>query len=197
MLATPDCRPLPDVLTPTLDYARFAERFRGSQEYVGEKQSFYLPLFCDRSAVLDLGCGHGELLNLCRENGVAARGVDSSAEFVAVCRSRGLEAECADLFAYLDSLPDAMLDGIFCAQVVEHFAPEQIPQLIRPASAELSRNGLPVVETPNPECLAVFATHFYLDPTHTRPVPSALPWFYMEECGLGRIEVHRRAKGRQ
>lgn len=173
-----------------LDYGRFAERFRGSEQYVAEKQAFYLTYFKDRSAVLDLGCGRGEFLALMKAKGVAARGVDAGAESVAFCRSRGLEADCADLFGYLNELPDATLDGIFCAQVVEHVAPERIPELIRLASGKLSRGAPLVIETPNPECLAIFATHFYLDPTHTRPVPSALLRFYMEESGLGQIEVH-------
>ena len=47
------------------------------------------------------------------------------------------------------------------------------------------------LETPNPECLAIFATHFYLDPTHQRPLPPALLAFYLEEAGFGAIEVQR------
>jgi hypothetical protein len=47
------------------------------------------------------------------------------------------------------------------------------------------------IETPNPECLAIFATHFYLDPTHTRPIPPPLMAFYLEEAGFGRIETER------
>jgi len=54
-----------------------------------------------------------------------------------------------------------------------------------------ARDGLLALETPNPECLAIFASHLYLDPTHTRPVPSALVAFYMEECGFGQIEIRR------
>jgi O-antigen chain-terminating methyltransferase len=56
---------------------------------------------------------------------------------------------------------------------------------------KLARSGVLAIETPNPECLAIFATHFFLDPTHTRPIPSSLLVFYREECGFGRIEVHR------
>ncbi len=48
------------------------------------------------------------------------------------------------------------------------------------------------IETPNPECLAIFATHFYLDPTHMRPVPSPLLVFYLEEAGFGSIQVIKR-----
>ena len=46
-----------------------------------------------------------------------------------------------------------------------------------------------MLETPNPGCLAIFATHFYLDPTHQRPVPAQLAVFYLEEAGFGKIQV--------
>ncbi len=190
VIAPAEPRALPGVPPAPLDYARFSERFRGSEDCVAEKQSFYLPLFANRNEVVDLGCGRGEFLQLLKENGIPARGVDASAETVAVCRSHGLDAECADLFTYLNAIPDLTLDGIFCAQVVEHLPPERVAELVRLATSKLGRNGLLVIETPNPECLAIFATYFYLDPTHSRPVPSALLRFYMEECGMGRIEVH-------
>jgi O-antigen chain-terminating methyltransferase len=58
---------------------------------------------------------------------------------------------------------------------------------------KLRSGGILILETPNPECLAIFATHFYLDPTHQRPIPAALLAFYFEEYGFGRIEVQRLA----
>jgi 2-polyprenyl-3-methyl-5-hydroxy-6-metoxy-1,4-benzoquinol methylase len=175
------------------DYGRFAERFRGSADYVKEGQKFYVPIFQGCRNVLDIGCGRGEFLELLREAGVDARGIEQSAELVALCRSRGLEAEEADLFRYLADQPDAAFDGIFCAQVVEHLPPDRLPEMIRLAAEKLQRGGVLVIETPNPECLAIFATHFYLDPTHQRPIPHPLVAFYMEENGLGRIEVHKRS----
>jgi O-antigen chain-terminating methyltransferase len=75
--------------------------------------------------------------------------------------------------------------------VVEHLAPELLPAAVRLAVSRLARGGVLAIETPNPECLAIFATHFYLDPTHTRPVPHPLLAFYLEEFGLGLIEVHK------
>jgi 2-polyprenyl-3-methyl-5-hydroxy-6-metoxy-1,4-benzoquinol methylase len=173
------------------DYGRFAERFRGSEEYVKKGQRFYLPYFTGRREVLDIGCGRGEFLELMREAGVAARGIDLSQESVDLCRHKGLQAERADLFRYLADLPEASLDAIFSAQVVEHVPPERLPDMIRLAASRLERDGVLAIETPNPECLAIFASHFYLDPTHTRPVPHALLTFYMEEYGLGLIEVRR------
>ena len=177
----------------SFDYARFAEKFRGPEEYVKAGQEIYLPYFAGRSNVLDIGCGRGEFLEAMRSAGVGAKGIDLSEESVALCRSKGLEAETADLFTYLGNLPESSLDGIFCSQVVEHLPPERLPEMIRLCASRLERGGVIAIETPNPECLAIFATHFYLDPTHTRPVPSALLAFYLEEFGVGRIEVRKLA----
>jgi O-antigen chain-terminating methyltransferase len=126
-----------------------------------------------------------------RSAGVPARGIDLSDESIALCRSKDLDTEVADLYVYLENLPEASLAGIFCSQVVEHLAPERLPEMIRLCASRLARGGVLAIETPNPECLAIFATHFYLDPTHMRPVPSPLLAFYMEEFGLGRTEVHK------
>ncbi len=193
---TPDPRPpTPSPQPPALalDYLRFAERFRGSSDYVTAGLQFYLPYLQGRQNVADLGCGRGEFLDLMRRHEVPARGVDSDPDSVHLCHEKGLAVDQADLFTWLADHPDATLDGIFCAQVVEHLPPDRVPELVALAARKLQTGGLLVFETPNPECLAIFATHFYLDPTHTRPVPSALLHFYFEESGLGGIEVHQRA----
>jgi 2-polyprenyl-3-methyl-5-hydroxy-6-metoxy-1,4-benzoquinol methylase len=176
---------------PNFDYARFAERFRGGEEYVHRNLAFYKEFFTGRENVLDIGCGRGEFLEQMRELGVAARGIDLSEESVAVCKQKGLDAETASLFPYLAGQPEASFDGIFSSQVVEHLDPRQLPETISLCASRLRRGGVLAIETPNPECLAIFATHFYLDPTHTRPVPHPLLSFYMQESGLGQIEVHQ------
>jgi len=183
-------QPVPALL---FDYGKFAEKFRGPEQYVKNGQRIYLPDFIGRENVLDIGCGRGEFLEAMRDAGVPARGIDLSEESVAMCRAKGLHAEVADLFVYLNDLPEASLDGIFCSQVVEHLAPERLPEMIKLCAARLSRGGVIAIETPNAECLAIFATHFYLDPTHTRPVPAALLAFYMEEFGVGRVETRKLA----
>jgi 2-polyprenyl-3-methyl-5-hydroxy-6-metoxy-1,4-benzoquinol methylase len=173
------------------DYGRFAERFRGSEEYVKSGQQFYLPYFSACRNVLDIGCGRGEFLEMMRAAGIPAKGIDLSPESIAICRHKGMEAETADLFDYLAGLPEASLDGIFCSQVVEHLPPGRLPEMIQLCASRLARNGVLALETPNPECLAIFATHFYLDPTHHRPVPHTLLAFYLEEFGVGNIEVKK------
>lgn len=180
----------PATAAPDFDYGRFAERFRGPEEYVRRNVAFYKPFFAGCTNVLDIGCGRGEFLGMMREQGIAARGIDLSEESVSQCRQAGLAAEVADLFAYLTAQPEDEFDGIFSSQVVEHLDPKSLPEMVRLCASRLRRGGILAIETPNPECLAIFATHFYLDPTHTRPVPHPLLSFYMEEAGLGQVEVH-------
>jgi 2-polyprenyl-3-methyl-5-hydroxy-6-metoxy-1,4-benzoquinol methylase len=172
-----------------VDWLRFAQRFRGSEERVRRAQEFYRERFAGLSDILDIGCGRGEFLEVARDAGIAARGIDANPENVGLCRAKGLDAEVADMFDHLRRQPDESLGGVFCAQVIEHLAPPLVAELIRQLGAKVRRGGLAAFETPNPECLAIFAAHFYLDPTHTRPVPAALLAFYLEEAGFGNIEV--------
>jgi 2-polyprenyl-3-methyl-5-hydroxy-6-metoxy-1,4-benzoquinol methylase len=178
---------------PQFDYMKFAEKFRGPEEYVREGQRFYVDKFRGCRDVIDVGCGRGEFLELMKEAGIPARGIDQNEELIALCRRKGLDAGVADMFAYLRDLADEAIDGVFCAQVVEHLPPDLVTEFVRLAHAKLRRGGVLAIETPNPECLAIFATHFYLDPTHTRPIPPALLTFYVEEQGFGQIEVRRFA----
>jgi O-antigen chain-terminating methyltransferase len=63
--------------------------------------------------------------------------------------------------------------------------------MIRLVHAKLRAGGLVALETPNPECLAIFATNFYIDPTHRHPIPPVLASFYLEEAGFGLLEIER------
>jgi O-antigen chain-terminating methyltransferase len=176
----------------SFDYVKFAERFRGSEEHVRTGQRFYQPFFEGCTNVLDIGCGRGEFLEVMREADVPASGIDLDKSSVEMCRAKGLEVEVADLFVKLADEPGTPYDGIFAGQIVEHLPADRLPAMVKLCAARLKPGGVFIVETPNPECLAIFATHFYIDPTHTRPVPAPLLAFYFEEFGLGGIEVHRR-----
>ncbi|MCX6598993.1 MAG: class I SAM-dependent methyltransferase [Acidobacteria bacterium] len=170
-----------------IDWMMHAMRFRGPEEVVSRTFSRYVETFSRHKDILDIGCGRGEFLALVP----AARGIDLNPDCVALCREQSLNAEVADAFTYLAALPDESLGGIFCGQMVEHVPRLQLPALIALCAAKL-RPGAPIVfETPNPECLAIFATHFYLDPTHQHPVPPKLMAFYLLEAGFESIEIER------
>jgi 2-polyprenyl-3-methyl-5-hydroxy-6-metoxy-1,4-benzoquinol methylase len=71
-----------------MDYGRFAERFRGTEDEIRRSMEFYRPVFAYCDNVLDIGCGRGEFLEVMRDAGVHARGIDLSAESVAQCRDK-------------------------------------------------------------------------------------------------------------
>ena len=77
-------------------YVAFEDRFRGPQEEIRERLKVYAPIFRGANDVVDLGCGRGEFLDVLREAGVSARGVDGNHEMADVCRDRGLQATAGD-----------------------------------------------------------------------------------------------------
>ncbi len=166
-----------------LDMDAFADLFRGNREDIKRRQAIYLDVFQPGHTVLDLGCGRGEFLELLRDRGVHATGVERSAALVESCRARGLSAVHADIAGHLTTLPDASVDGIVILQVVEHLAPRRIVDLITLCGAKLRPHGVIVAETVNTHCVAALQS-FYLDPTHVRPVPPLLLKFMFEQRGF-------------
>lgn len=190
-IAHKDVGPLP-VVRADFDYGRFAERFRGDEEYVKQCQAFFLPHFRGCRMVVDLGCGRGEFLELVREEGLTGIGVDSNPEAVVACSAKRIDVRSMDLFTFLAQQPDDSIDGMLCSHVIEHVPGRRLPEMINLISQKLNESGVLAMETPNPACLAIFAGDFYLDPTHQRPVPSRLVHFYLEEAGFTAIEIHER-----
>jgi 2-polyprenyl-3-methyl-5-hydroxy-6-metoxy-1,4-benzoquinol methylase len=186
---------LPEATAPTpvtqahIDWPRLAERFRGPEAWVRRSLGAYINRFESHAPVLDVGCGRGEALELLRAAGIEARGLEANAELAALCQTKGLAVESADAFAYLQALAPASLGGVLCSQMLEHLQPSEVVRFISLAHRALRPGGLLAVETPNPQCLAIFGSHFYLDPSHTRPVPAALMSFHMEEAGFGQIQI--------
>src|SRR5438067_473844 len=101
--------PAPSPQPPASDvfYAAFEDRFRGSPNDIREKLRAYVPLFTGRTDVVDVGCGRGEFLDLLKQGGIPARGVDVNREMIAEARERGLDAVECDALAYLTSRPAA------------------------------------------------------------------------------------------
>jgi SAM-dependent methyltransferase len=170
------------------DYFAFESRMRGSVDAIRERQRRYVEDFRGAAPVLDVGCGRGELLQLLREAGVEARGIDADADMVAYARGDGLDVEQADLVEHLERLEDGSLGGIFMGQVVEHLPPGVLVRSLELAARKLRPAGLLVAETINP--LSPLALrHYFADLTHAQPlVPETLE-LLARQSGFAETEV--------
>jgi SAM-dependent methyltransferase len=170
-------------------YLGFEDQFRGSPEQIRRRLAEYVPLFAGARNVLDVGCGRGELLDLFREHGIDARGVDSNAAMVRACRARDLQAEQGDALGYLQSLPDDSLGGLIAIQVVEHLEPGYLLRLIEAALHKL-RPGAPLVfETINPACWVAFFESYIRDITHRWPLHPDTLRYLVQAHGFTSVEV--------
>ena len=174
-------------------YVGFEDRFRGSQTDIRQRLTDYVPLFAGASRVLDIGCGRGELLDLLREAGVGAHGIDVNASMVEVCRERGLSADVAGAVDYLEQQPDASLDGIIAIQVVEHLEPSYLTHMLDTAFFKLKPGAPLILETLNPACWVAFFESYIRDVTHRWPLHPDTLHYLVQASGFSSVAVQFRA----
>lgn len=187
-------------------YRQFEDLFRGSEEFIADRQRRYLEVIGDCAPAVDLGCGRGEFLDLLADAGIEATGVDADAGMVARCREKGhARTILGDGVAYLDGLEDASLGLVFSAQVVEHLPPDVLVRLLAIAHRKLRPGGLLVAETVNPHSPAALKA-FWVDVTHQHPLfPETMlalcrnagfaSAYVFHPNGTGDVEADRHATG--
>ncbi len=178
-------------------YLEFENRFRGTREDIKSRVQVYL---VDARAaseatggapIVDIGCGRGEWLEVLRDNGLAARGVDANASMAQATRALGLEVVDGDALRYLRTLPPMSLGGVTGFHVIEHLQFPELVAVFAEALRVLKPGGLVVFETPNPENLNVGAHTFWYDPSHVRPLAPAVVEYVAQSQGFVRTELRR------
>jgi O-antigen chain-terminating methyltransferase len=176
-------------------YKAFEDQHRGSRETIKSRLAVYMP-FIEKiqevhpnATALDLGCGRGEWLELLKDHQLSATGIDLDDGMLSACRSRGLDVQTGDAIAYLKSLPADSLSIVSGFHIAEHLSLGDLETLIKEALRTLKPAGLLILEAPNTENLVVGTSSFYLDPTHQRPLPSALLSFLVGYLGFVRSKV--------
>ena len=178
-------------------YRAFEERHRGSRELIKERLRVYLPFvepFKGTGMPLkafDIGCGRGEWLQIIMESGFEAVGIDLDERMLETCVENGLPERKGDATEALKSMEDESHTVITAFHVVEHMQFEDLQVVVEEAFRVLMPGGLLIMETPNPENIAVATKGFYSDPTHKRPIPPELLSFLVEYHGFKRVKVLR------
>jgi SAM-dependent methyltransferase len=178
-------------------YVAFETEFRGESKLIRARMSPYLDILREanvgdsRHPVLDVGCGNGDWLDVLRDQGMSARGVDSNRLFVELCRGRGLSVAEGDALQYLRGLGDGSLGAVTGMHIAEHLPFETLVQLIDECRRVLCIGGVIALETPNPEHLLVASNYFYNDPTHRNPLPPDTLRWLVEARGFERCRIER------
>jgi glycosyltransferase involved in cell wall biosynthesis/SAM-dependent methyltransferase len=166
-------------------YRDFEDIFRGSEEFIRERQRVYLDLLGDHESVLDAGCGRGEFLDLLREHGFEYAGVDLDQAMIERCRAKGHEhVEQGDANAYLETCADQSLGAIFSAQFIEHLSYDDLMRFFELSFRKLQPGGLLIAETVNPHSLQAMKA-FWVDRTHGPPV---FPEVALANCRISGFE---------
>jgi SAM-dependent methyltransferase len=190
--ATAAAAPAPFAELESVKYLGFEDRFRGTESTIRERLAPYVPLFENADNVVDVGCGRGELLDLLRDRGVAARGIDANQAMVDECRARGLHVEQADAVTFLSGQMDGSLGGLVAIQVAEHFEPAYLLRFLDLAYQKL-RPGAPlVIETINPACWMAFFECYIRDLTHARPLHPDTLRYLVQATGFTSVNVEYR-----
>jgi len=173
------------------DYAAFEDRFRGGEEHVRTQLRRYLAYFPTPASgpVVDLGCGRGEFLDLLREVGVVAWGVEADERRAGRCRARALDVRTGDALERLEAVEEGSLGGVVSFQVVEHLGLAKTIRLLEVARRKLRSGGCLVVETVNVESLITFSRAWTIDPSHRQPLHPLTLHFLVEQAGFARCEI--------
>jgi O-antigen chain-terminating methyltransferase len=184
-------------------YSVFQDVFRGTREDIQNRLKAYLPYLNQAGQpdiplhVLDLGCGRGEWLELMKQQGHHAIGVDKNFAFVHACRAIGLDVVHDDMLNYLRNQPGEKFDVITGFHIIEHLPFRVMLKVFDECQRLLKPGGLMIFETPNPENMLVSTLHFHLDHTHQRPLVPDLLAFIARQKGFSKAEILRLNKRKE
>jgi SAM-dependent methyltransferase len=175
-------------------YRSFEDIHRGSRDSIAKRLEVYLPFITplknihEEPLCIDLGCGRGEWLELVINHGFKAKGIDLDENMLEECKKRSFDVVCADAISALHDLPEDSVSVLSAFHLIEHISFSQLRELVLESTRVLKEGGLLILETPNPENIVVATVDFYIDPTHSRPIPPMLLEFLVMFCGF---ETHK------
>lgn len=160
------------------EYAEFEEHFRGKEKEIKGKLNVYTPVILDILKhfkidlinAIDFGCGRGEWLEILHEHGIYALGVEINDFFLNRIKEKNLSAVKADIFDFLKKTEDDTFHIVTAFHIIEHIDINLRTKFLREVLRVLKKDGICILETPNPRNIFVGSGDFYRDPSHITPL---------------------------
>jgi SAM-dependent methyltransferase len=171
-------------------YDQFENKVRtATPESLKASQKFYVDMFVSKKIkkVLDIGSGNGVFLDLLKEAGIEAWGIEKDKNLVHASQKRGHQIIYGDAIKILRG-DIGTFEGIFASHLIEHLEPTKLFQLLRLIHQKLTPGGVFISETPNCRSIMQHLRYFYCDYTHVRFYPLELLQFFLEQVGFKMIK---------
>lgn len=173
------------------------EKFRGSEELVISRMNEYkkyvktVKKLNEQHPFIDIGFGRGEFFNILKNAGISnIIGVDINHQYVYSAQINGYSVSQGDAIEYLNNY-QGKFSGASAFHLIEHLTFPHIYDLLYLIYEKLEKNGIIILETPNPENLQVASTIFYTDYTHKYKLSPALLELILEYIGYKNIQILR------
>lgn len=192
LLGRSECGEEERKVIPACDYSYLLleNRYRGSEEEIGERLKKYLSFFTGAELpVLEIGAGRGELQELFREQGIPSYGVETDQGMAEYSKAKGLDVRTEDGIAHAASLPDRSLGGLIAVQVIEHLPREALLQLLRAAAVKVMTGRYVIFESVNVASVAALSQNYFRDPTHVPPLHPETVAYFMEREGFRDVKI--------
>ena len=153
-------------------YGRYVSTFKPENAELTSAELVHYFKWCDAryyphlrqlpesAAILELGCGHGRMLNYLHQKGFTkVKGIDISQEQVELAQRDALDAECVDVFEYLDNNhffgegEGGGWDCVIAIDFVEHFTKSELMRLFESLHAAMKPGAILLLQTVNGEGL--------------------------------------------
>lgn len=147
--------------TPDLFLAALEEQQRTPRLKVLEQLKSYQPFlapFVDlgqTGRAIDLGSGRGEWLEILRDQGFEALGVDSNQSHIAAGLMYGLQIYPSDPLRYLEELESQSVSLVSSFSLVDELSLEQLRALVAQALRVIRPGGILILGAANPEYAAL------------------------------------------
>jgi len=148
----------------------------------------YRELVPEGATVIDLAAGRGEFLEIMRQSGIPARGVESDPLLVKDCREKGRNVEAGDPIEYIAGLEGPRIGLILCAGLPERLQFERFRELMAHAFAKLIEGGVLLVEGISPFS-ATGETLLKRDPRNLRTFNPRSMTAMAQAQGFGEVKL--------